>query len=82
MSGGVVISKDHRLVLSSAVGITLLVVLMGFFPLIARLRIFTVGYLREHFGDQHRQAYGENLEEGGFPDMGSGRYSEKLSYQQ
>ena len=36
--------------------------------------------MKEHFGTIHKEATGEDITKGGAPDMGSGRYSEKLSY--
>jgi hypothetical protein len=36
--------------------------------------------MRDNFGEEHKNATGRDAEKGGYPDMGNGRYSSKLSY--
>jgi len=36
--------------------------------------------MTDNFGEIHKKATGKEVEEGGYPDMGSGVYSMKLSY--
>jgi len=36
--------------------------------------------MKDNFGQEHREAFGEELKGEGYPDMGGGRYSAKLSY--
>ena len=38
--------------------------------------------MRTNFGEEHRNATGNEITVGGYPDMGSGRYSSKLTYEQ
>jgi glutathione S-transferase len=38
--------------------------------------------MEQHFATEHKQATGKDIEKGGYPDMGSGRYSAKLNYEQ
>ena len=35
--------------------------------------------MKKHFGAEHKAATGQEIQEGGYPDMGEGRYSKKLS---
>lgn len=36
--------------------------------------------MKDNFGQDHREAFGVELKGEGYPDMGGGRYSAKLSY--
>ena len=49
-----------------------------------RGKIFTPLFMEENFKTEHERHFGEttakDLPKGGYPDMGSGRYSDKLSY--
>jgi glutathione S-transferase len=38
--------------------------------------------MSQHFGTEHKQIFGKDIEKGGYPDMGSGRYASKLTYEQ
>jgi glutathione S-transferase len=38
--------------------------------------------MKTNFGEQHKTSTGVEIEKGGYPDMGNGRYSAKLSYDQ
>jgi glutathione S-transferase len=59
------------------------VLLIGFFfPGKIRGEIFTEDFMKTHFGDEHKTATGSEIQKGGYPDMGNGRYSAKLSYEQ
>lgn len=44
-----------------------------------RKSIFSLDFMKKHFGDQHKKATGQEIQAGGYPDMGEGRYSKKLS---
>ena len=46
----------------------------------ARRKIFTQQFMENHFGEAHSKHYKEPINPEGYPDMGTGRYSEKLSY--
>lgn len=70
-------------VLIIGVVIALEILMIGFiFPGRARGELFTKEFMEEHFGADHKAATGNEIEKGGYPDMGSGRYSAKLSYKQ
>ena len=45
-----------------------------------RGQVFTEEWLKTNFGDVHKTATGEEIKKGGYPDVGSGVYSNKLSY--
>ena len=36
--------------------------------------------MKEHFGKEHEEAFGEEISGGGYPDMGNGRYVMKAGY--
>ena len=36
--------------------------------------------MEENFGEEHRKATGTEIQEGGYPDHGSGRYTIKAGY--
>jgi hypothetical protein len=44
-----------------------------------RKEIFSLSFMKKHFGDEHKSATGQEIQEGGYPDNGEGRYSKKLS---
>lgn len=37
--------------------------------------------MKKYFGEEHKNATGKEIEKGGYPDMGNGKYSAKLSYE-
>ena len=45
-----------------------------------RGKIFNKEFMDKHFGEVHQNELKEEIQRAGAPDMGSGRYSEKLSY--
>ena len=45
-----------------------------------RAKIFNKEFMDKHFGETHQKELKEEIQRGGAPDMGSGIYSEKLSY--
>ena len=58
-------------------------VLMGFlYAGKARSKVFTKEFMKENFEKEHAQVNQGQIAPGGYPDMGSGRYSEKLSYKE
>jgi uncharacterized membrane protein YecN with MAPEG domain len=48
----------------------------------ARGKYFTKEFMERHFGEAHREATGQEIDKGGSPDMGSGFYSQRLSYKE
>lgn len=56
--------------------------LIGFFlPGKLRGELFNEEYMKKNFGEEHKSATGKEIEKGGYPDMGNGKYSAKLSYE-
>lgn len=46
----------------------------------ARGKYFTKSYLETNFINEYNEAFGRNPDGGGYPDMGTGRLSEKLTF--
>ena len=67
-------------VIIAGVLIGLEIILIGFVIPGGARKVFTKEFMEEHFGEEHKNATGKDIEKGGAPDMGSGRYSQKLSY--
>jgi uncharacterized membrane protein YphA (DoxX/SURF4 family) len=74
------IPQDYGYVLLAAAGITLQCFLAGFSMGRIRRRVFPQDFMKDNFGDIHQQEMGREIGMMGFPDTGSGRYSEKLDY--
>jgi len=55
--------------------IALEIILIGLIIPSGARQVFTKEFLEEHFGEEHRKATGKDIEKGGAPDMGSGRYA-------
>ena len=67
--------------LSSIAGIAIQCILVGFFAIGGkRSKMFSQEFLDEHYGEEHFRHFGEKIPKGGYPDMGCGRYAERLSY--
>lgn len=47
-----------------------------------RKKLFNKEFMAKHFGDDHKKEFGCSAPDQGYPDHGSGRYSDKLSYRQ
>lgn len=77
------LTTDYGYVLIVGVFIAFEVLLIGFlFPGRARGDIFTEEFMKTNFGSEHKNSIGLDIEKGGYPDMGNGRYSAKLNYEQ
>ena len=78
----VVISSavDSGLFATAFGGILIAYLFISFVPGGARGRAFNKDFLSQ-FSDEHMAATGTDVASGGYPDMGSGRYAEKLSYE-
>ncbi len=48
----------------------------------ARRKAFPEEWMKTNFGQEHKEAFNEELKADGYPDTGSGRYSQKLTYKQ
>lgn len=50
-----------------------------------RTEYFTKDFLKSNFGEEHKRAFGEDedalAKSEGYPDCGTGRYSNKLPYE-
>ena len=58
------------------------ILLIGFFiPGKLRGEVFNEEFMKKYFGEEHKNATGKEIEKGGYPDMGNGKYSAKLSYE-
>ena len=53
---------------------------LGFAAGFARKNIFTKEFMEANFGEEHRKATGSEIQAGGLPDHGSGRYTMKAGY--
>ncbi|KAL4495063.1 hypothetical protein ABPG72_015763 [Tetrahymena utriculariae] len=78
------IEEHFQLALLSVVLYSFEMILVGFLlPGRIRGKIFNKDFLQAHFGEEHRQALGAEIDKTyGYPDMGHGRYSDKLSYKE
>ena len=56
------------------------VMIMESLCIINRKRHFSKEFLNEHFGEEHKKAFGTEIKGGGYPDHGTGKYSEKMPY--
>lgn len=76
------LSANFGYVIISCAVIALQIMLTGFIVVgRARDRVFTKLFLSENFGDEHYQEIHEDIQKThGYPDMGNGRYSQKLDY--
>ena len=75
------LSKEHGYVLITAASLAFEIILTGFILVgINRSKAFSEEYLEDNYGDEHKRATGFTIPKGGFPDMGTGRYSQRLSY--
>ena len=76
-----IIDTDMGFPLSSMVAIAMQCIIVGF---VAgggkRSKMFSKDFLEKNFGEEHEDAFGEKIKAGGYPDMGNGRYAQKLSY--
>ncbi|KAL4510648.1 hypothetical protein ABPG72_004802 [Tetrahymena utriculariae] len=76
--------EDHfQLAVLSAIIYSFQMILIGFVvPGKVRGKIFTEEFMRENFGKEHLENTGLPVDKSqGYPDMGHGRYSDKLPYE-
>jgi hypothetical protein len=80
---GFFIPKDYTWVILVALLLGVLYQLMVIPVDKARAKYFSPEFLSEHFKEEHEAAFpGEPMPKWGYPDTGSGRYAEKLTYEQ
>ena len=70
----------YVIIVGALIGLELL--LIGFFCGGGARKVFTKEFMEQHFGEEHKNATGKEIEKGGAPDMGSGFYAQKLSYKE
>lgn len=76
------VEEHFQLAVLSAVIYSFFLILIGFLiPMRAREQVFTKEFMLANFEKEHRENTGQNVENThGYPDMGQGRYSDKLPY--
>lgn len=77
---GVLVLTDFGIVATSIVGIAIQCLIVGFVGGSLRSKLFSKEFMEAHFGEEHWKAFGEVIGKGGYPDTGSGRYSQHLNY--
>jgi hypothetical protein len=45
-----------------------------------RKEVFNEDFMKKEFGAKHQEEIGEEIKSGGYPDIGSGLYTDKLDY--
>ena len=70
------IPDDYIIVLLIAAAIAFQCLLTGLVPGGARGKIFTKDRLMAKFGKEHQKYFKEEMSKGGYPDHGSGLYSD------
>ena len=82
MSHHLIVPDDYGFVLLAIFGMTVVYFLIGMiFVNVARKKTFTQEFMEKNFADEHKKAFGAAAPKGGYPDMGYGRYSQRLSYE-
>ena len=74
------IPKDYPLVVGTALAMSWQCWRQGFQVGATRRKVFNKDFMEKEFGEVHRAEVGEEIQGGGYPDTGSGLYSQKLSY--
>lgn len=75
----VTISSEYLKILAGLLVMGLQYVMIGVSISQKRKSIFNLDFMKKHFGAEHKKATGQEIQAGGYPDMGEGRYSKKLS---
>ena len=75
-----IIPQDYPWVLAAGLGITFHAFTQAAGVSSERKRIFPKEFMEKEFGTVHKEQLGEDISAGGYPDTGSGVYSQKLSY--
>lgn len=78
------VTSEYILSMGSALFLTILTMLASINIGKLRREYFTEEFQEKNFGEEHRKAFGPNQKpaKGGYPDVGDGRYSDKLTYEQ
>ena len=76
-----ILDKNYGYVLLAATAIGFECYAIGFaVPQVVRTKYFTKEFLEENFGEIHKREIGHDIPKLGYPDLGNGRYSQKLPY--
>lgn len=74
--------NEYKWVLLVASLISFHYTMTGFWAGSKRRKTFSKEFMAENFEKEHQEAFpGQKVPNGGYPDMGNGRYSQKLSYE-
>ena len=81
MSLTLTLPENYGLVLLSSVAVAIQCFLVGFTVAEGkRKQYFNKEFLEKNFGEEHKKEFGTTVPKFGYPDHGSGRFSQKLSY--
>jgi uncharacterized membrane protein YecN with MAPEG domain len=78
----IVIADEYGYVVFAAIAIIVECFVIGGTIGSYRKRFFPKEFMEKEFGEEHKKYFGTEIGQGGYPDMGNGLYSRKLSYQQ
>lgn len=79
--GTISLSSEYGYLIISLVLVCIhYIFVMFFFVGRARGKVFTKEFMERNFNEVHRHELGADAPRGGYPDMGNGRYSERLTY--
>lgn len=77
------LSRDYGLVIIAAAAVGLECLVTGFIVMSrARNASFSKEFMKKNFEELHKKEIGGPIGDSGYPDMGCGRYAEKLSYKE
>lgn len=76
----VVLSAEHGYLFVVVLALLLQTWVMGMIAGRLRGKVFNKKFMDDNFGDLHFRELRTSVPKGGYPDMGSGYYSQKLSY--
>ena len=74
------IPKGFNKVLLVLAGMNVQMAIAGIGVSKCRGKIFNQEFMEQQFGEVHQKELGYKIGKGGYPDTGSGVYSQKLSY--
>ena len=76
------LTQDHAFLLLSIFAIAVQCFFTGFIAGGSRSKAFNKDFMERNFGEIHFKTFGVNPPQGGYPDMGNGRYAERLDYKE
>lgn len=78
----ITLESDFGLVITAVTALSMQCFLIGGSIGGSRKKFFNDEFLKKNFGDEHKKAFGQSVPKHGYPDTGTGRYSDKLSYKE